>query len=119
MGVATGVVLPCLLFALAGWLARRELRQYQASNAADGDGDGDDLFVYSRARLRRRMIGLGALAAIGVTLAVMELGASSAEIVTVCGALLATALLVLLVVPILDLRETARTARPGKGVKAR
>jgi hypothetical protein len=116
MGIATGVVLPCVLFALAGWLARRELRLYR--EAAE---DGDDLFVYSRARLRRRMIGLGALAAIAVTLAVLELGASATapEIATVCGVLLGVEVLVLFAVPILDLRETARTARPGKGVKAR
>jgi hypothetical protein len=118
MGIATGVVLPCILCALAWWLGRRELHLYQVStNAGAADGDGDDLFVYSRGRLRRRMIGLGALAAIGLTLAVLELGATSPEIVMTCGALLATELVVLLVVPILDMRETARTAQPGRGMK--
>ena len=109
MGITTGVVLPCLLVALAGWLGRREWRLYRAPAT-----DGTDLFVYSRGRLVRRMIGLVALAAIGVTLAVIELAAASAAVVTGCGALLVAELLVLVVVPVLDLRETARTAHPER-----
>jgi hypothetical protein len=112
MGPVFGVALPLVLATLAVLFGRRELRLYRA--ARDGDSD---LFVYSRGRLWRRLTGLAVLVSTGVTLAAMEfLPASTARGASIYLALIAAQVVALFVLPIVDLIETARTARPGAGL---
>jgi hypothetical protein len=102
------IVVPAALFALAYLLARRELRQYRAAAEI-----GSDLFVYSRGRLVRRLIGVGLLVLLGGTLAALGLWpAATAAGLSLYLAALATEVLCLVVLPLVDLWETARTARP-------
>jgi hypothetical protein len=108
VGFVFTVALAFALWVLAALLGRRELRLYRASGEI-----GTDLFVYTRARLWRRMTGVGVLAALGATLLAFELvGASSPSGLSLYMALLITEVVVLMVLPIFDLWETARTARP-------
>lgn len=113
--IGVSVVLPILLVTVAVSLGRREWRQYKAAAEI-----GSDLFVYTRGRLARRMTGVGFLVALAVTLALFGLipprtpGAASLWLAAILGEVLA-----LIVLPIFDLLETNRTARPGKGVKAK
>jgi len=102
------IVLPLALWGLAYGLGRREWRHYKAS-----DEIGTDLFVYSRGRLWRRMTGVGMLVALGLTLAALGLfPARSPQGLSIYMAVLITEVLVLLLLPLFDLWETARTARP-------
>ena len=108
MDPLVSVLLPLALWALAAALARREWRAYRRP-----DDIGTDLFVYSRGRLIRRMLGVGLLVALGATLAALGwLPARSPRGLSIYMALLAVELAGLIVVPLLDLWETARTARP-------
>lgn len=90
-------------------LAARELRSYRTRD------DGGDLFIYSRKRLVRRLIGLGVLAATGATLSIWEIappgdpGAASLFL-----GLLLLEIVSLVVIAVLDLRETSSTARIGR-----
>ena len=102
------IALPLALWAVAVLLARREWRQYRAVARI-----GHDLFVYSKGRLVRRLIGCLLLAALGVTLfAFGVIPPSTPAGVSTYMALMLSLLLVLLVLPLVDLWETARTARP-------
>lgn len=101
-------MLPAILWGLAFLLARRELKQYKTA-----DEIGSDLFVYSRGRLIRRMTGVVMLVALGTTLAALGVfPASTASGASIYMGLLISEVLILLVLPLLDLWETARTARP-------
>jgi hypothetical protein len=115
--VSRGVtlVLPAVLLVLAALLLRRELRLYRRSAAI-----GNDLFVYSRWRLLRRLGGIAALVLMAVTF--VALGVLPPRSATGASAYLGAILgelAVLVVVPIWDLVETARTARPGRGERYR
>ena len=102
------IVLPAVLVGLAFLIARREWKQYRAA-----EDIGSDLFVYSRGRLLRRMTGVAMLVALGTTLAALGwLPARTASGASIYMALLFSEVLVLLVLALLDLWETARSARP-------
>lgn len=108
MGYLVELILPCALCVLAYFIGRRELRLYRHAKAS-----GWDLFVYTKGRLWRRMFGVGVLAATGLTLAGVELHPSPGPVwaSVYMGALL-TEVVLLLVLPVFDLWETARTAKP-------
>jgi hypothetical protein len=106
------IVVPALLLGLAYVLARREWKQYRAAGEI-----GSDLFVYGRGRLVRRLIGIGVLAALGLTLFTMGIvPPSSPKGATVYLGVIVGEVALLVILPIVDLVETGRTARPGKGV---
>lgn len=108
MGILTGVVFPIVLCAIAWFLGRRELALYR-----EADEYGHDLFVYSKGRLYRRMTGVAVLVLLGGTLLAMEMfPASSGRGISIYLALILTEVAALVVLPLLDLRETARTAVP-------
>ena len=111
MSPLVSILLPSCVLAIAYVLARREWHSYRSS------AETGDLFVYGRGRLVRRLVGVGVLAALALTLTALDilpartprgahtyLGLFAAEI----GTLVALALW--------DLWETGRTAQPGKGV---
>ena len=101
--------MPLALWLLALGLARRELGLYR-----DSDEFGSDLFVYSKGRLVRRMTGIGVLVALGATLASLEfLPFRSSTALTIYIVLLVTEVAALVVLPLIDLWETAKTAQPG------
>ncbi len=103
------IALPLGLWALAWALGRRELRQFRHA-----EDIGHDVFVYSRGRLWRRMTGVAAIAVLGVTLAALGFfPASTPRGASIYMALLVAEVLVLLLLPLVDLWETARTAKPG------
>lgn len=94
-------------------LAIREIRAYRRR-----DDLADDLFVYSRRRLVRRLFGLGVLAGVGATLLVWELATpSDARAASILMMVLLAEILALIVIGVLDLRETSRTARFNQLVK--
>ena len=96
------------LMAIAVVICRHELAAYRDSKEL-----GSDLFVYSRGRLWRRLTGVGFLLATAVTLAAFELfPAQTTWGASLYVALLTTEVVTLLVLPVLDLWETGRTARP-------
>ena len=106
------IVVPALLIGLAYVLARREWKQYRAAGEI-----GSDLFVYGKGRLIRRMIGIGVLGGLGVTLFLMGLlPPSSPKGATVYLSVIVGEVALLVILPIVDLIETGRTARPGKGI---
>ena len=108
MDPLVSIALPLVLWALAFGLARREWRHYRAD-----DDIGTDLFVYSRGRLARRMTGVALLVVLGATLAALGLfPARTPRGLSIYMALLIAEVLVLIVLPLIDLWETARTARP-------
>jgi hypothetical protein len=115
VSIVVSIVVPSLLVGLACALGRREWKQYRAAAEI-----GSDLFVYTRGRLIRRMTGVALLVALAVTLALF--GAlpprTPAGASVYLGVMLGEVVL-LIVLPIVDLVETARTARPGKGIRAR
>lgn len=87
-------------------MAFRELRAYRHRDQRD------DLFRYSRRRLIRRLAGMIVLAGVAATLVVWELappdtpGAASVFVT-----LLMVEVAALVVIAVLDLRETSSTAR--------
>ena len=100
------LVFGLLLGLTALLLAARERRSYRARDEAD------DLFIYSRARLIRRLVGLAVLAGVGVTLAVWDVAPpGDPGTASVLLALLLIEVLALIVIAVLDLRETSSTAR--------
>jgi len=108
MGYLVGLALPVVLCTLAFLMGRHELRLYRNSRES-----GWDLFAYSKGRLWRRMTGVGLLAGVGLTLAALEvLPASTSWGASLYLALLCTEVLGLLVLPLVDLWETSRTAKP-------
>ncbi len=108
MDPLVSIVVPIVLWGLAFLLARRECKQYKVS-----DEIGSDLFVYSRGRLVRRMTRVAMLVALGTTLAALGVfPARTANGASIYMVLLISEVLILLVLPMLDLWETARTARP-------
>jgi hypothetical protein len=109
------VFLPAFLIGLAYVLGRRELRQYRLSGSI-----GSDLFVYSRGRLIRRLTGVGMLVALAVTLALLGfLRPAAPRGASLWLAVILGEVIAILLLPIFDLIETARSARPGKGIRAR
>lgn len=111
MGFLVGIALPALLVGVAIALAVREIRLFRATHAIAGDlasALGADFFEYTRWRLVRRLTGV-ALLATAVTLAALELapatGLAGAQLYI---ALLTTEALALIIVGLLDLRETAK-----------
>jgi hypothetical protein len=107
------IVVPALLLGLSYVLARREWKQYRAANEI-----GSDLFVYGKGRLVRRLIGIGVLAALGFTLFAMGLlPPSSPRGATVYLSVIVGEVALLVILPIVDLIETGRSARPGKGIR--
>lgn len=105
---ALGIALPIALWIAAYLLARRETNAY----AERGSGD-TDVFVYSKRRYVRRMLGVGILVCTGMTLMAWELvGASTAGGAMIYMGLLGVEVAALVVLPVLDLRETTRTAAP-------
>ena len=108
MDPVVSIVLPAALCGLAYFLARREWKQYKLA-----EDIGSDLFVYSRGRFIRRMTGVVLLVALAMTLAALGVfPARTASGVSIYMALLISEVLILLVLPLFDLWETARTARP-------
>jgi hypothetical protein len=105
------LVLPGAIGAVALLLLRRELELFRGARRGDGDRD---LFVYSTGRFVRRLTGIAALLALALTLAGLGLvpprNAAQAQVYL---GLITTELVALVVVPLWDLVETARTARPG------
>ncbi|HUH02238.1 MAG TPA: hypothetical protein VML75_09585 [Kofleriaceae bacterium] len=112
MGFVLGIALPAVLVAVAGALAHREIRLYRGTRAIAGDlvdALGADLFEYTRWRLLRRLTGVIVLLATAVTLAALELApATSITGAQLYLALLTTEALTLIILALLDLRETAR-----------
>jgi hypothetical protein len=109
MGILAGIVLPLLMLAGAIWLARFEMRLYREAHE-----DGTDLFVYGKGRLVRRMIGIGVMVVAAIGIFWMEVAWRWSPRITVgVMAVLMAAVILLVVVPFADLRETERTARPG------
>ena len=109
MGVFAGLVVPVTLWLVAIALARRELGLYRDSHEF-----GSDLFVYSKGRLVRRMTGIGVLVALGATLVSLEfLPFRSSAALSIYMALLVTEVAALIVLPLIDLWETSKTAQPG------
>jgi MFS family permease len=108
MGFVAGIAVPLLILAVAIWLARFEMRLYREAHE-----DGTDLFVYGKGRLIRRMIGVGVMVVTAVGIFWMEIAWSwSPRLSVIVMAILLAAVVLLLVVPLADLRETARTAKP-------
>ena len=108
MALFTGLLLPAFLCAIAVFIARRERRLYRHSKDA-----GWDLFLYSKGRLWRRMAGVGVLLATAGTLAAVELfPATTSAGASAYLVLLLVEVLALLILPLIDLWETARTAKP-------
>lgn len=108
MDPLVSIILPVILWGLAFLLARREWKQYRVVEEI-----GSDLFTYSRGRLIRRMTGVAMLVALGTTLAALGwFPARTASGLYVYMALLISEVVILLVLPMIDLWETARTARP-------
>lgn len=112
MGFLVGIALPALLVGVAIALAVREIRLFRATHAIAGDlasALGADFFEYTRWRLVRRLTGVALLLATAVTLAALELapatGLAGAQLYI---ALLTTEALALIIVGLLDLRETAK-----------
>jgi hypothetical protein len=109
------IVVPAVCLGLAYVLGRREWKLYHAAAEI-----GSDLFVYSRGRLFRRMGGVVVLAALGLTF--VALGVAPPRSPTgadVYLGLIVGEVAVLIVLPIWDLLETSRTARPGQGITDR
>jgi hypothetical protein len=102
------VLLPLVLAATGVFIGLREWQQYKASAEV-----GHDLFVYSRGRLARRLSGVATLLALAATLfAFGAFPANNPRGASVYLALMIGEVAVLLILPVLDLWETARTARP-------
>jgi hypothetical protein len=102
------IALPLGLIALAVALARRELRHFREAAEV-----GTDVFLYTRGRLWRRMTGIAILVALAATLALF--GAwppRTPRGLSIYMALLVSEALALVALPLFDLWETARTARP-------
>ncbi len=101
------LALAAALLICAALLARHQLRSYRLAKAVGKDES--DFFRYSRRRLIIRLLGTAILAATGITLAVWELAAprsadGAQRLVVILTAEVAT----LVVVALLDLRETAK-----------
>lgn len=109
MDVWVSLLLPGILWGVAFALGRRELRQYRAVRDI-----GYDLFTYSKGRLIRRLTGVALLAALGGTLFVFGVAPpGTPRGATIYMALIVSEVLALIVLPLFDLWETARTARPA------
>lgn len=104
------LVFGALLAVAAVPLAAREIRAYRRRD------DTGDLFIYSRARLVRRVTGAVILAGAGATLLVWDVAppGDPGTASVLFGALLAE-VAALIVIALLDLRETSSTARVGRG----
>jgi peptidoglycan/LPS O-acetylase OafA/YrhL len=103
-----GIVLPLGLMCAAVAIGRRERNEFREATQY-----GTDLFVYSRRRYRRRLFGVALLVATGATLAAIEwIPPTGPGMLTGYLAALVTEVVVLLLLPLVDLWETARTARP-------
>jgi hypothetical protein len=103
------VVFGALLAVAAVPLALREISGYRHRD------DRDDLFVYSRARLVRRVTGMVVLAAAGVTLLIWDLAPpDDPGTASLLLGLVLIEVVALVVIAILDMRETSRTARIGR-----
>ena len=91
-------------------LAIREVGAYRRRD------DTDDLFRYTRRRLIRRVTGLVILAGVGATLAIWELAppADPGSASMLLGLLLVE-VVALVVIAVLDMRETSTTARFHRG----
>gem|GEM_PF-4183416 len=114
MSILLGLVLPVVLVTISIWMGTRELRVYRES-----PDFGSDLFVYSKGRLWRRLAGCVLLALTGLTLSAIELfPARSVSGVSIYLMLLCAEVVALIVLPLVDLWETARTARPGDPTRA-
>jgi len=116
------VVVGAILALAAVPLAMRELGAYRTRDRSEQAAFGaiknatSDLFIYSRRRLVRRLTGIAVLSALGVVLVVWELAPpSSPSGATVLLGLLLTGVVALVLIAILDLRETSTTAKVGKG----
>ncbi len=108
MDTLTGILIALALMVIAGVIYRHEISAYR-----DAKELGSDLFVYSQGRLWRRMTGVGCLLATGLTLASFELfPARSTWAASLYIALFTTEVVTLLVLPLVDLWETGRTAKP-------
>ena len=108
------IIVPSLILGCAYALGRRELRLYRTSHKKNDQ----DVFVYTRGRLSRRMTGVSILVSLALTLCALGFfPPSTPRGATTYIWLFVADLAALFVVPIWDLWETARTARPGKGLR--
>ena len=113
MGHLVGIALPLALIIVAVGLARREIKLFRGTHALAGDLKdvlGSDFFEYTRWRLARRLTGVVLLVATAVTLAALELATTSAG-AQLYVALITTEALGLIIVGLLDLRETGKRTR--------
>ncbi len=106
MGWVTGILFPIILWSLSVMLVRREFELYRVQ-----EDFGTDLFLYTKGRLIRRLTGVVVIVALGATLMAMELyPAGSGAGASIYLALLLSEMLALVVIPLLDMWETTRTA---------
>jgi hypothetical protein len=102
-----------LIIAAASWLlaallGAHELRAYRSRR-----GEERDLFAYTHRRLVYRLTGVAALLAFGATLAIWEMVPPRSPGAAVIYLLLfALEVVALLLIAMLDMRETRRTADP-------
>ena len=109
MDPLTGIVLPVALVVAAVLISRHESKVYR-----EAQDFGSDVFVYSRRRYRRRTFGVLLMVVTAGTLVGVEWVLAAGPVtMTIYLAVLVTEVAVLLLLPLFDLWETARTARPG------
>ncbi len=106
-------MVPAILWGLAWTLGRRELALYGRR-----DSEEADVFVYTRGRLVRRLTGVGLLVGLGAAFAALGFfpPTTPGEANVYLG-VFAGGVILLIVLPVWDLVETARTAKPGKGIR--
>jgi hypothetical protein len=108
MDLVEALVVPVLVWYLAFLLGRRELRAYRRRHKEE-----TDLFVYSKGRFIRRMTGVVALVATGLTLAAWDfLPPKTPQQASLYVGLLLAEVAIIVVLSMVDLWETVRTAKP-------
>ena len=108
----TTIGLPALLVMVALVVGVREWHLYREQR-----GEVNDLFVYTAARLRRRMIGLVLLAVLAGLIATYESFGETPRGVVIYMCCITGVIGGLIVIAVLDARETAQAADPYRIIR--